>query len=192
MSVRDEEAFEELDSESQKFTATVRENCGALLSRQWHIVLPIAITAYILLQAFVSYFSICNGTEEIEQWTQQVIVAIAGCFMLSVAYHAIIGVTMGAYSQNSKQLSYPRSVYAAAATVSLLAGISACIKINDNYHSICKDALGMETFSSQWPEWLVDVPLLGYITVALEDKYELGTEDIILICMMFSMIFFGR
>lgn len=112
--------------------------------------------------------------------------------MLSVAYHAIIGISMGAYSQNSKQLSYPRSVYAAAATVSLLAGISACIKINDNYRSICKDALGMETFSSQWPEWLVDVPLLGYITVALEDKYELGREDIVLICMMFSMIFFGE
>ena len=50
----------------------------------------------------------------------------------------------------------------------------------------------MQTFSSQWPEWLVDVPLLGYITVALEDKYELEREDMILITMMFCMIFFGK
>lgn len=192
MSLHDEVAYEEIDSESQKFTATVRENCGALLSRQWHIVLPVAMFAYAIFQSSVAYFDVCTGREPIEPWTQQVIVAIAGCFMLSVAYHSLIGIYMGVYTKDNKELSYPRAVYAAAATVSLVAGISACIKINDRYHSICKDALGMETFSSQWPEWLVDVPLLGYITVALEDKYELAREDIILICMMFSMIFFGK
>ena len=192
MATGDEDAYREVDSESQRFTATVRENCGALLSRQWHFVLPIALTSYIVLQSSISYFSVCNGKEPIEPWAQTVIIAIAGCFMLSVAYHTIIGVAMGRYYRNSKELSYPRSVYAAAAVVSLVAGISACIKIRDNYQSICKDAFGMETFSSQWPEWLVDVPLLGYITVALEDKFELGREDVILICMMFSMIFFGK
>ena len=192
MQLNDSDAYQEEDPESQKFTATVRINCGALLSRQWYYVLPIALTAYIILQSLVSYFSVCTGTEPIEPWTQRVITSIAGCFMLSVFYHGFIGVAMGAYSSDSKELAYPRSVYAAAAVISLVAGISACIKVNDNYQSICTDALGMQTFSSQWPEWLVDVPLLGYITVALEDKYELEREDMILITMMFCMIFFGK
>ena len=191
MILNDCEAYEELDPESQKFTATVRENCGALLSRQWHFVLPFALTMYVIFQSSVAYFSVCTGRDPIEPWTQKVIVSIAGCFMLSVAYHTLIGMSLGMFSSNPKELAYPRSVYAAAAVISLVAGISACIKVNDNYGSICRDALGMQTFSSQWPEWLVDVPLLGYITVALEDKYELGREDIILITMMFCMIFFG-
>lgn len=186
-----DESYQEVDPESQKFTAVVRENCGALLSRQWHYVLPLALAAYFGLQSAVTYFSVCNGKEPIKPWTQAVIVSIAGCFMLSVAYHAVIGFIMGVYSADSKELAYPRSVYTAAAVISLVAGISACVKVNDNYQSICTDALGMQTFSSQWPEWLVDVPLLGYITVALEDKYELEREDKVLICMMFSMIFFG-
>ena len=192
MPINNEESYQELDPESQKFTATVRENCGALLSRQWHYVLPFALIAYLLLQSLVTYFSVCTGSEPIQPWTQAVIVSIAGCFMLSVAYHAVIGFIMGAYSADSKELAYPRAVYTAAALISLVAGISACIKVNDNYRSICTDALGMQTFSSQWPEWLVDVPLLGYVTVAMEDKCELGREDKILITMMFSMIFIGK
>jgi hypothetical protein len=188
-----------LDEESYQAGALneiefVKENCGSLISRQWYFVLPVVTFIYIILQTIFYSYSVCKGSQPIKLWTQDVIIAIAGCFILSVSYHAILVVFFShptSRNLTTSEMSYPRAVYASAATVSFIAAISACIKIGDNYRSICTDSLGMQTFSSQWPEWLVVVPLLGYITVALEDKLALEREDIILICLMFTMIFLG-
>jgi len=193
VNILDEESYQAgtLKNEEECF---VKQNCGSLLSRQWYYVLPIVVTIYIILQTLVYSYAVCDGGQPIELWTQNVVIAIAGCFILSVSYHAILVVFFShpkSRNLTTSEMSYPRAVYASAATLSLIAAISACIKIGDNYQSICTDPLGMQTFSSQWPEWLVAVPLLGYITVALEDKLHLEREDIILICLMFSMIFLG-
>jgi uncharacterized membrane protein YbaN (DUF454 family) len=56
---------------------------------------------------------------------------------------------------------------------------------------VCEDALGIETYSTQWAEWMVTVPLLGYVTLAVEDKRSLTNEDKLAVVSMFLMIFFG-
>ena len=52
-------------------------------------------------------------------------------------------------------------------------------------------ALFTLSLSSQWPEWMADVPLLCYITIALEDKEYLEVEDFLIIFGFFGMIAFG-
>jgi hypothetical protein len=93
--------------------------------------------------------------------------------------------------QQEELMEHPRSAYAACATVSFIAGISTIISLTSGNSRICKDALGVETYLSQWAEWMVLVPMLGYITVGVEDKSSLSREDLAFILLMFLMIFFG-
>jgi uncharacterized membrane protein YhhN len=65
------------------------------------------------------------------------------------------------------------------------------ISIGSGYAPICRDALGIETYRNQWPEWLIAAPLLGYITIAIEDKPALTRDDWLVIFLMFMTIFFG-
>ena len=146
---------------------TLKNNCGALLSRQYHIVLPVTFLFYVVMQLAVGWFMYTGGCREhlpVAEWTKQVNVAAAGCFLLSAFHHLTISVLLGT---NAHGAWYPRAVYGAAALVSFVAGISACIKIVEQYQYVCIDALGVPTFPSQWPEWMTDVPLLGtYVNAA--------------------------
>ena len=146
---------------------TLKNNCGALLSRQYHIVLPVTFLFYVVMQLAVGWFMYTGGCREhlpVAEWTKQVNVAAAGCFLLSAFHHLTISVLLGT---NAHGAWYPRAVYGAAALVSFVAGISACIKIVEQYQYVCIDALGVPTFPSQWPEWMTDVPLLGtYVKAA--------------------------
>jgi hypothetical protein len=169
----------------------LKSNCGALLARQYHYVLPISLASYFIMQFFVGQDFVCNGHVEVKEWTQKLIIAVDGCFLLSALHHVVIGVFFGSWHTTEIDLSYPRSVYLSAATVSFVAGFSSLIKIFGGYQSICFDTYGVPSFSSQWPEWLVDVPLLGYMCVAIEDKAALETEDYFMIFAMWLMIFTG-
>lgn len=144
---------------------TLKNNCGALLSRQYHIVLPVTFFLYVVMQIAVGSFMMAGGCREhapVAEWTKQVNVAAAGCFLLSAFHHVTISILLGSNWYSSwVDLAYPRAVYISAALVSLVAGISACIKIVEQYQYVCVDALGVPTFPSQWPEWMTDVPLLG-------------------------------
>jgi hypothetical protein len=94
-------------------------------------------------------------------------------------------------SSSQKDMQHPRSVYGAAATIALIAGISNIISLTSGSSHICEDALGVETFNTQWVEWMVTVPLLGYVALAIEDKRQFTKDDILTIVSMFLMIFFG-
>ncbi len=133
---------------------TLKSNCGALLSRQYHIVLPSTFIAYILFQVAITQTESCKEQIIVAEWTKQVNVAIAGCFLLSAFHHFTIGVLLGNWYSKEIDMAYPRAVYGSAALVSLIAGISACIKISEDYKYVCRDAFGVATFPSQWPEWL--------------------------------------
>jgi signal transduction histidine kinase len=54
---------------------------------------------------------------------------------------------------------------------------------------ICLDPLGVETVSAQWAEWVASVPLIVYITIAMEEKAALEEEDwTILLAVIAAMI----
>jgi uncharacterized membrane protein YbaN (DUF454 family) len=82
-------------------------------------------------------------------------------------------------------------VYAATATIALIAALSRIISLTNGTSHVCEDALGIETFTAQWAEWLVTVPLLSYVTLAIEDKRSLTKEDKLSIVSVFFMILFG-
>jgi hypothetical protein len=176
--------------EETSILAVEDSDCRTLISRQWYYVLPLCFVTYLILQALIgAQRGICTIREPFSQWTQNFNVICASCFMLSVCHHFIVGAFLGTWQH--KDMDHPRSVYAAAATVSLIAGISNIITIANGYTHICIDSLGISTYHTQWAEWLVTVPLLGYITCAVDDKIALSNQDIMVIALMFLTIFFG-
>ena len=59
------------------------------------------------------------------------------------------------------------------------------------YGGICEDMLGVESVCGQWAEWLISVPLIVYMTIAVEDKKSLGWEDFVIIGSCFLCVFCG-
>jgi hypothetical protein len=51
--------------------------------------------------------------------------------------------------------------------------------------------LGVESVCGQWAEWLTSVPLIVYMTIAVEDKLALDGEDYIIIGSCVGCILFG-
>ena len=51
--------------------------------------------------------------------------------------------------------------------------------------------LGVESLCGQWAEWLTSVPLIVYMTIAVEDKTALDKIDGLIIASCFMCIFFG-
>ena len=167
------------------------ENDGrTLISRQWHYVMPTCLVVYTLLQILLStQTKFCNHTEPFADWTIHVGIGVASCFCLSVLCNVINGFAVESWAQ--KETEHLRAVYAGAATMSLIAGSSSVLNLTLIGGTVCRDALGLDTPRSQWPEWLIAAPLLVYITIAIEDKRSLTTEDITIIFLMFLCILFG-
>jgi hypothetical protein len=162
-----------------------------LISKQWHVALPVAILVYALLESILgSNEAFCSkGQQPFEIWAVHVNFIVAACFMLSAFHNATMATLMGSFF--NKHMDYPRSAYAASATVSLVAGISSIVSLTKGKTHICKDVFGIETYHAQWAEWLVAMPLIGYIAIAVEDKDALNREDILVIVLMFLTILFG-
>lgn len=51
--------------------------------------------------------------------------------------------------------------------------------------------LGVESVCGQWAEWLTSVPLIVYMTIAVEDKKSLALGDFIVIGSCFLCVFCG-
>ena len=51
--------------------------------------------------------------------------------------------------------------------------------------------LGVESVCGQWAEWLTSVPLIVYMTIAIEDKLVLSRQDYIIISSCVMCIVFG-
>lgn len=51
--------------------------------------------------------------------------------------------------------------------------------------------LGVESVCGQWAEWLTSVPLIVYMTIAVEDKKSLTLGDFIVIGSCFLCVFCG-
>ena len=159
-----------------------------LISRQWHYVMPTCLAAYIFLQIlFSTQTHFCSRIEPFADWTFHVGVGVASCFCLSVCCNVINAFAVESWAQ--KETEHLRAVYAGAATMSMIAGSSSVVTLLGD--TVCRDAFGLETPKSQWPEWLIAAPLLVYITIAIEDKRNLTIEDATIIFLMFLCVLFG-
>ena len=59
------------------------------------------------------------------------------------------------------------------------------------YGGICEDMLGVESVCGQWAEWMTSVPLIVYMTIAVEDKKTLVWGDFVVIGSCFLCVFCG-
>jgi hypothetical protein len=144
-----EDGEEDEYGDEERMDVPLKSNCGALLSRQYYIVLPASIVFWIIMQALIMSSSVCNEEIVVSEWTKQWNVAICGCFLLSTFHHLTISIMLANWYSKDIDLAYPRAVYSAAATVSFIAGMSALIKVFEDYKYVCVDALGVATFPSQ-------------------------------------------
>ena len=149
----------------------LKSNCGALLSRQYYLVLPSVILFWVITQASIMSSSVCNSHIVVAEWTKQWNVAICGCFLLSSFHHLTISIMLANWYSKDLDLAYPRAVYSAAATVSFIAGLSALIKIFEDYKYVCVDALGVATFPSQVTRPRKPIPQSMFFYLSLSNTF---------------------
>jgi hypothetical protein len=166
---------------------------STLIGRQWRKVLPSVWVFYVILEIGINEGFAPNfaGDCGFAQWTKYVRLIAATCFIFSSFHNLGMMAFLGLSMRQQKDTENPTSIYAASGTVSLIAGISEILTLTVGSERIFCDALGVETYISQWAAWMVTVPLLGYITIGIEDKMKISREDWLYILSLFLMPFFG-
>lgn len=191
-----------------------------LLSRQYHYVLPLSFLTYAILQYYIgSVSSICSTFREpVSETADTVYYCAAACFLVSgfqqvvkiatfkseelgcmsrSIFMAALTVNMIAGSSSyltgiltislEKSLQKELTAYILSHPLNVLIILIASAK----YGGICEDMLGVESVCGQWAEWLISVPLIVYMTIAVEDKKSLGWEDFVIIGSCFLCVFCG-
>ena len=72
-------------------------------------------------------------------------------------------------------------VYCAALLESLIASSSSLLTAFWGYGGVFTDVLGAQSPCAMWAEWMCSVPLLLYMSIAIEDKPALTGKDILVI-----------
>ena len=163
---------------------------ATLLSRQYCIVCPIAIIVYILLQFFIGMKSDLCMKEEDEPISDRVFYFYNGAgftFVISAIQQIVrIMECKLHWGDNNSQ-----GIYFTVFTVSAIAASSFILTSTIQWGGICKDVLGVKSTAAQWAEWLVTVPIMVYMTLAMEDKAALTSYDIIIIAVFALAILSG-
>lgn len=158
--------------ESESLTGNVR---GSLLSRQYHIVCPAAILTYIALQLLIGlqsgigepadnvgkgvYDFYCSGGTSFSISAIQQLIKIFECRLQSGIFRS------------------SAAIFVAVFTVNVIAGSAFFLTYLMKYGGISTDVFGVVSTTPQWAEWLVSVPLMVYVTLAIEDKPALTKRD---------------
>lgn len=83
------------------------------------------------------------------------------------------------------------SMHLAILSVHCIAGMSQYLTYFNYQSNVCVDGFGVTTFSSQWSEWLVSVPLLAYLSCSIVSKRSLYLSEWMLLANIASMIVTG-
>lgn len=160
-----------------------------LLSRQYRFVCPTAIAVYIFLQLAIGFRgNLCDsGDAHLSTRAYYFYTGGSSSFVVS-AINQIIKI-VECRSQHGDRNA--EGIYVAVFTVNALAATSFILTFTLNWGGICTDVLGVQSTSAQWAEWLVTVPLMVYMVLAMEDKRKLSREDKIIIFVFSLAIGFG-
>jgi hypothetical protein len=162
---------------------------ASLLSRQHHYVLPGALITYVILQYLVGMkYQVCSPYREpVSRTTETIFYCSASCFAITIIQQLIKIFSYQPYTLRGEvTVEMSRSLFFAALTISFIAGSSSILTASIAYGGICIDVFGVESVAGQWAEWFVTVPLITYVTIAVEDKDRLENLDYLLIfsCLM--------
>ena len=159
-----------------------------LLSHQYYIVCPCAIIVYIILQFLIG--TVSNLGDKESEMSDRIYYFYNGAgfsFIIS-AIQQIVRILECRFQWGNKN---SQGIYFTVFTVSSIAASSFILTTTLEWGGMCKDILGVESTAAQWAEWLVTVPLMVYMTLAMEDKESLTSHDIVIIAVFTIAISFG-
>jgi len=159
-------------------------------------VIPIAVIGYALLQIAMglqwvySATPICHVKDENMSWAKYAMCTSAGCMVLSCTMKAIniTGLMMVPFKRWNAPLI---RTHITLFVMCFVSGTSQFLTFFWYYGGICQDHFGVYSPGAQWAEWLVQVPYMCYIALALEQKPQLDNFDIVIIALMGTSILFG-
>ena len=159
---------------------------SSLLSRQGFYVLPGALMTYILLQTLVGHNTVCTGTVPFAPWTKFYFFGAGFSFVTSSVQQM-----SRTYSCYRESVCNKGTLFLAAMTISIVAGSSCYLTYALSHGGICQDIFGIESPAAQWSEWIVSVPLMSYLAVSVEDKFQLSKSDYFVITSLTFAVLCG-
>lgn len=150
-------------------------------------MLLVSIIIYIFLQYSILSSSLCSNTKSFSPWAINYYFATGYAFFMAACQQA-----MNILKCYKLPHLYHGLLYFTAFTISMIAGSSNILTYAYSYGVVCEDVLGVASPPAQWSEWLICVPLMVYVTIAVEGKErELTRGNVSTIILMFFCIFFG-
>jgi signal transduction histidine kinase len=166
------------------------DNCerATLLSKQYQYVCPLAILVYVLLQVFIGKFSHLGDEEIILSDRVYYFYNGAGFSFVVCAIQQIVRIFECRFLWGNKNTP---GIYFTVFTVSAIAASSFFLTFSWHWGGVCTDVLGVDSTAAQWAEWLVTVPLMVHMTLAMEDKKSLTSHDVTILAVFVLAISFG-
>jgi len=174
----------------------ITEYSATLLDHQIQISLPLISIVYVILQAAVglhhTYSStpICNHSDDELSWAKYMMSGSSMCMVLTCTLQLIRMRQLLKVKENSRNLPLIR-VFLVLFVMCAISGSSHLMTLLWQYGGICKDAFGVYSPAAQWAEWLVLVPYLCYIALALEQKSHMSKFDSVMVGLLLLMIMAG-
>jgi hypothetical protein len=176
-------------STSQAALVERRKN-PSLLSLQYKVICPVAIIVYIILQVVIGYNYIPTQNNFDTTLALKVRVFAFGSGMA----FGVSGIQQIMNIISCRELGCTRDlqgIYYSILTVSSISGSASLLTFAINWGGIMTDVFGVSSIASQWAEWLVTVPMMVYIALAIEIKPALTKSDIIILSVFGIAIVFG-
>lgn len=159
-----------------------------LLSNQYYYVCPLAVLTYVILQYFIGKFSHLGDEEVILSERVYYFYNGAGFSFIISAIQQVVRMFECRFQWGNKN---SQGIHFTVFTVSSIAASSFFLTFSLHWGGVCKDVLGVESTAAQWAEWLITVPLMVYMTLAMEDKEALTAHDITILAVFVLAISFG-
>jgi hypothetical protein len=176
-------------STSQAALNEQRKN-ASLLSLRYKVVCPLAIIIYIILQVVIGLNYIPTQIDFDTNLALKVRIFTFGsgmAFGISVIQQ-IMNIFSCLELGGNRDL---QGIYYSILTVSSIAGSASLLTFAINWGGVMTDVFGVYSNASQWAEWLVTVPMMVYIALAIEIKPVLTKNDVIILLVFFIAIIFG-
>mmetsp|Transcript_22336 Transcript_22336/g.21576 ORF Transcript_22336/g.21576 Transcript_22336/m.21576 type:complete len:843 (-) Transcript_22336:1181-3709(-) len=162
----------------------------SLLSLRYKFVCPFAIIVYIILQVVIGLNYI--PTQVRFDTTLSLKVKIfnfgSGMALGTNVIQQIMNIFACRELGKNKDL---QGIYFSILTVSSIAATASLLTFAINWGGVVNDVFSVYSNAAQWADWLVTVPMMVYIALAIEIKPVLTKNDIIILFVVFFAIVFG-
>ena len=182
--------FGELESPGKEEEGAVLINRNTITHNYGLVALTCVFTYCALLAALYynkeySSSPVCELSFDVySSWTRTVNILVSGAFISSVCIQLLRIFVL-------KLRSDHLAANVLSLLVNFLSGFSNILTWTTGIGGICRDIWGVTTPGITWVEWIVCVPLMGYIVVTVKLQSHLDNEDFVLIFGLFLCILMG-